>query len=396
VKRGDWTKLDASQKLDRPAVLLRSAPIFAGAIVLLLMAQPALQSRLGPTFATVADLMKTPRFNLQGNAILEQGYYENLTNTARLNPELAELYALTPADWPGENPVRFTKNWMIFEVIPSREFRYYRTKVTTNSWGMRDREYDLAKPSGTVRVGLFGESHTFGNGVPNDLLFKQLAENRINEQGMLSEGRRLELMNFSTPGHGPIFKVARLEKDGFQFDFDAVIQTALSNDTEWCVKNLVGAVTEGAPIPYEFLNDIVAKAQVNKDMTPAVIRHRLSPYRDELLRWAYGRLAESCRQHGVRPYLLFLPKPEYDFASKKAFAALAEIAEDNGIGVLDITGAYDGELDLHSLWVAPWDNHPNVRGHQLLADELLGALRGPAGRDVLSPAASAPSSELGK
>jgi hypothetical protein len=94
--------------------------------------------------------------------------------------------------------------------------------------------------------------------------------------------------------------------------------------------------------------------------------------------------------------LLFLPKPEYDFASKKAYEELAQIAQGYGIGILDITGAYDGELDLHSLWVAPWDNHPNVRGHQLLADELLSALQGPAGRDLLNPTAPAPASELGK
>jgi len=367
----------------------RSAPIFIGTTVLLLAAQPLMQAGLGQTFATVANLLITPRMNQQGNAILEQGYYENLTNAARLNPELAELYAQTPPDWPGESPVRFTKDWMIFEVMPSRVFNYYRTKVTTNRWGMRDREYDLAKPPGTIRIGLFGESHTFGNGVPDHLIYKQLVEDRINELDLLASGQRVQMMNFSTPGYGPIFKFAYLETKGFRFDLDAVVQTAVSNEKEWAVKNLTGAVIEGTPIPYPFLTEIVAKAGVNKDMTPPVINHRLGPYRDDLIRWVYAQLADACRRHGVRPYLLFLPKPEYDLGREQAFKELAQIAESNGIGVLDISHAYDGERDLHSMWVAPWDNHPNVRGHQLLADEFLRVVQGPVGRELLTPAAEA-------
>ena len=62
------------------------------------------------------------------------------------------------------------------EVAPSRVFNYYRKTVTTNRWGMRDREFDLAKPPGTFRIGLFGESHTFGNGVADEEVYEQLVE----------------------------------------------------------------------------------------------------------------------------------------------------------------------------------------------------------------------------
>ncbi len=204
------------EKINLNWLLRHSAPIFLGSLVLLLSAQPAVQTRLGSTFASVAGRVATPRMSAQGNAILEQGYYENLTNAARLNPELAALYAQTPPDWPGESPVRPTKDWMISEVAPSGHFNYYRKTVTTNRWGMRDREYPIAKPPGTFRIGLFGESHTFGNGVEDNEVYKRLAEDRVNQMGLAPPaGEHVEIMNFSTAGYGPISKFASLEKKGF-------------------------------------------------------------------------------------------------------------------------------------------------------------------------------------
>jgi hypothetical protein len=357
--------------------------------MLLIAAQPALQSRLGPTFASLAARLNTPRMSARGNAILEQGYYENLTNAARLNPELAALYAQQPPDWPGENPLRSSNDWLVSEVTPSGVFKYYRKTVTTNRWGMRDREYAKEKPPNIFRIGLFGESHTFGNGVEDNEVFKQLVEDAINRQGLAPPGRRVEILNFSTAGYGAILKFACLEKKGFGFNLDVVIQTAVSNEKDWVQRNLAGVVKEGKPVPYPFLAGIFQQAHVNKDMTPSVIKYRISRYSDELIRWVYAELAKSCRQHGARPYLLLLPKPESDPDSAQEFKEIAHIAEGNGIGVLDITDAYASAGDLQSLWVAPWDNHPNARGHKLLADAFLRELQTPAGRDLLKPRAEA-------
>lgn len=383
--RDKATNTDTREVIDGRWLLWHGAPIFTGAAALLLIAQPALQSGMGATFASVASRITSPRMSQQGNNLMEQGYYENLTNAARLNPELAALYAQTPPDWPGESPVRPTKDWMISEVTPSGVFKYYRKTVTTNRWGMRDREYDQAKPAGTFRIGLFGESHTFGNGVEDNQVYKQLVEDRINQSGLAPPGQRVEIMNFSTAGYGPISKFASLKKKGFAFDLDVVIQTAVSNEKEWAIRNLTGAAMEGLPIPFPYLAQVVEKAGVTKNMTPSVINYRISPYGDEMIRWVYAELAKSCREHGVRPYLLFLPKPENELSRGRAYKELADIAQSQGIGVLDISDAYDSAGDLQALWVAPWDNHPNARGHQLLADALIRVLQTPAGRELLKP-----------
>jgi hypothetical protein len=110
-----------------------------------------------------------------------------------------------------------------------------------------------------------------------------------------------------------------------------------------------------------------------------------------LISWVYAELAKSCREHGARPYLLFLPKPENELNRRQSFNELAEIARSNGIGILDISDAYDSVGDLQSLWVASWDNHPNKRGHELLAEALMRVLKGPTGRELLQSSSDKPS-----
>jgi hypothetical protein len=52
-----------------------------------------------------------------------------------------------------------------------------------------------------------------------------------------------------------------------------------------------------------------------------------------------------------------------------------EITREAGLVVIDMTDAYAG-VDSPKQAIAPWDSHPNVLGHQLLADKLHDGLKG--------------------
>jgi hypothetical protein len=51
-----------------------------------------------------------------------------------------------------------------------------------------------------------------------------------------------------------------------------------------------------------------------------------------------------------------------------------EMAREAGFVVLDLTAAYDRVEDFPSIWIAPWDSHPNAEGHRMLAEELYAQL----------------------
>ena len=47
-----------------------------------------------------------------------------------------------------------------------------------------------------------------------------------------------------------------------------------------------------------------------------------------------------------------------------------EIAEEAGFLVIDMVHVYDHLENRSEVWLAEWDRHPNVKGHELIADML--------------------------
>jgi hypothetical protein len=60
---------------------------------------------------------------------------------------------------------------------------------------------------------------------------------------------------------------------------------------------------------------------------------------------------------------------------------LNRYARDAGFVILDVSDVFKTH-DAAKLTLAPWDAHPNVKGHELLADALYRALQSDAGSAV--------------
>jgi len=79
--------------------------------------------------------------------------------------------------------------------------REHRARVTTNSFGMRDRERTLVKPVGTFRVAVTGDSFTEALQVADDATFTRLAERQLDDAGL---NQRFEILNLGMSGAGPV------------------------------------------------------------------------------------------------------------------------------------------------------------------------------------------------
>jgi hypothetical protein len=101
----------------------------------------------------------------------------------------------------------------------------------------------------------------------------------------------------------------------------------------------------------------------------------LKPRAEELLAWVYGEIAKRARDRGATPMLVCLPHTGEITTEKRALVERQiAIAREAGFTVLDLRAAYDG-VELKSLWIAPWDSHPDATGQRLLADQLYEALK---------------------
>jgi hypothetical protein len=129
-------------------------------------------------------------------------------------------------------------------------------------------------------------------------------------------------------------------------------------------------IRDGIPIEDPVLRQKLREAGIEPGMEVPELRRRLAPMERDIERWSYQRIAELCRQHGVRLVGLVFPEPRSDSALQVAAARPAAAA---GISLLRLDGVYSGRT--YESVRLPGDVHLNALGHQVVADRLYQVLR---------------------
>jgi D-alanyl-lipoteichoic acid acyltransferase DltB (MBOAT superfamily) len=362
-----------------PVSALRVSLASAG-LVFLLFGQ--LYFYYPPAVANVLNQLKNPLFlNARDQQMLTRGYYEDLADVARFNPQLAELYQGRPADWNRCWAIHRTGGFPTHELMPSRRLVYKNAAMTTNRWGMRDRDYEKPKPSETYRFVLLGSSHSMGEGVADGETFENAVEERLNREISPRTGLKYEILNFSVGGYGPLSNLAVLERRALGFDPDAVIYIGV-NDFSFAVKEAVYPLTEGGALPWPEPEEMARAGGVQRGMEYDVAMATLHPRREEVLLWAYRRMTEICARRGVPAFATIIPIPTESTPESKLDEEREEIlAREAGFTVIEMLDVYDSLPALDGIWIAPWDQHPNAKGHVMLADRLYAGLVGALGLD---------------
>jgi hypothetical protein len=328
-----------------------------------------------PALANAVNQLRNPYFlSARDEKMLTRGYYEDLGDVARFNPQLAELYKGQPADWNRNWALHRTGGFPAQELLPSRKVMMKGASLTTNRWAMRDREYEKTKPPGTYRFVLLGSSHAMGGGVRDDETFENIAEDLLNREISPRTGLRYEILNFGVDGWGPVASMTELKRRGFDFEPDAVIHTGII-EPRWVVKELMEDTRQYYQLPYPELREIIAPAGVTSAMDEGVIREKLRPYSEELLEWVYAEIVKECEERDVVAIAGFIPHATHDPERDREEAATqAAVADRVGMLVIDMVNVYDFLPNRSLVWLAEWDHHPNAEGHRLIGEALYAGL----------------------
>jgi D-alanyl-lipoteichoic acid acyltransferase DltB (MBOAT superfamily) len=326
--------------------------------------------KLGAEVATFVHSLRSGQLSRLDTAKLERGYYENLLSVDRFNSQLWEVYMKKPANWldvENANLKRFVDGFARSELIPSFVSNTKYGVISINRFGMRDREYDPLPAPGTYRAVVLGASSVMGWGVSDGRTFEALVEQRLNaEKGGLGF-ERYELLNLGVPGYEPPQQLLALDK-AMSFAPQAVFYVAAGREIGRAARSLVTAIREGIEIPYEPLRDILRTAGVDPRMDEATAIRLLAPHREEILSYVYGEIAQRCRERGIVPVWIFVPQARAG-AWVEETPATVEIAEAAGFVVINLEDVYR-QRELSSIRLAEWDDHPNARGHELIAQRL--------------------------
>jgi len=306
--------------------------------------------------------------------------------------DTARPVAIVPADQPlpasaaGAEPIRqravplrsrpyerMNNDMTMWENAPNFVGTFKDAPLRTNRWGMRDKDYTLAPPPHTYRMALLGTSMTVGAGVPVEQTMETLLEDRLNREGPGAPQRHYEILNFSVGAYGIMQNVALLDKSVLAFKPNAVLVGVFSVDAARMGVYLLRLTRSHLPIPYPYVREKLQEAGVDASMQYPELMRRLGPIVEDLVRWSYQYILETCRQKGIAVLGIVLPEPgpkaghDIDQAARLAAAA--------GLPLLDLRGVYGTQpADSFRLDI-PLDPHWNARGHKLISDRVYELLR---------------------
>jgi D-alanyl-lipoteichoic acid acyltransferase DltB (MBOAT superfamily) len=331
--------------------------------------------QLGAKVATTIQSLRSGHLSRLDTAKLERGYYENLLSVDRFNSQLWEVYTKKPANWldvQNAGLKRFTGDFAQTELVPSFVSQTPYGTLSVNRWGMRDKDYERTPPPNTYRIALLGSSLVMGWGVGDGETFEALLEDRLNRERGTAPEASYEILNFGVPGYQPPQQLMALDK-ALAFSPDAVFYVATGREMSRAASYLVEIVQRKIDIPYGPLRDIVNKAGIEPSMDEATSLKRIHPFRGEILSWIYNRVAEQTRAKGALAVLVFLPQVREGTWQEETPETL-RAAESAGFVVIDMANVYKGQ-DVATIRLAEWDDHPNRRGHELIASRLYDELQ---------------------
>jgi D-alanyl-lipoteichoic acid acyltransferase DltB (MBOAT superfamily) len=365
----------------------------AAFVVLLAAAHPAvLESTPAPLQASLASL-KATGLNARDAALQHRGYYEQLDVRAQITSQAIGGAGQRPADWQElaeTGMIRERNDMLTRDLEPSRSVVRNGETFSTNRWGMRDRDYSRTKPEGTLRVALLGPSHVMGNGVSDGQTFEALLEERLGREYRDPAGRRIEILNFAVDGFSLSQQVALLEERVLDFAPDIVVATVYHRNrvmTEGHIRKLLArdvavadaellALLERAglapvergslPVPFRGARSLLRSLGVETRMPQAEVDGRVRSIADDVVSWSVRRLEAVTREHGIPTVVLGLNAVIDDTPPEIPAGRDFESA---GLPVIDLFDTFP-EAQRPALRVAPWDDHPNRAGHQMIADRL--------------------------
>jgi hypothetical protein len=268
--------------------------------------------------------------------------------------------------------VRFTNDLLRYELLPNLDGSFKDAEFSTNRWGMRDQDYEQVPPADTYRIALLGGSVEQGSGVIHEETFEYLVEKRLNREKPNPKYSRYEILNFSVGGYRILQQVVTLEKKAINFKPNVLFYVAHPTEDGrlFTESKYAPEMVDPQQIPFEGLRNILERAGVDRAMRTRRVRQHLEPFRDDIKLWALSHMAQVCRENNILPVLVVLGNVNFE-KNAELSAPLLRVGEQAGFIVLDAVDVYDAaRAQGVYLKVAPWDNHPNPRGHGLIAERL--------------------------
>jgi lysophospholipase L1-like esterase len=199
---------------------------------------------------------------------------------------------------------------LFWSPIPGYHGAFQGKPVTINSTGLRGPEVETPKQKGRTRVVTFGDSITFGYGVGDDETYPY-------QLGRLLAPYGAEVVNAGVTGYSSHQVLGLLRRLLPQLDADAVTICIGWNDgnrrpvdDREYARRLAQITSVEGPLDHLYLYRAMKRAYVKATALKGLDEHAATGRRATLAQYRENLelIVRECRQHGVRPVFIALPR----------------------------------------------------------------------------------------
>ena len=264
------------------------------------------------------------------------------------------------------------------------------TEVVFNSAGLRDRELPFARPGGSTRILVLGDSVAFGFGVRGEETFSRLLEARLNA----GPGGRYEVINAGVVGYNTVQERIMLQDLGLRYEPNLVVLVFVVNDlldTFSIFDHQYQPTGFLAPLKIWLRRNSHVYRFYQNNMWQIVDDIRKGPNRSEPVRsrervakreWEIVRIAELSRQANAGFLLVLYPDNLYQQVTPDSVGRQVTVREElfefaglNHLEVLDLSEALGDVRDPRARYLRHReDPHPSPAGHAAIAEALYDAV----------------------
>lgn len=262
-----------------------------------------------------------------------------------------------------------------FAHVPNGHAFLMGVDVKINSQGLRDYEYPLAKPTGTYRIMMIGDSTTFGWGDRLEDTAAKILERQLN--GGAAAGKVFEVINAGVGNYDTVQEVTYYEMIGRAFHPDMVILVYFINDPEPVPTEKKGVLIDRSYL-IAFATNRFDGLLRRSGRRPTWKQYYASLYDDnqpgfQACKAALRSLAATARRDGTQPLVAILPElhqinENYPFTAEHQ--KIKDVLASEGVPVADLIEGLRDHGPESTLWVTLQDDHPNAKANGLIATQL--------------------------
>jgi lysophospholipase L1-like esterase len=283
----------------------------------------------------------------------------------------------------------------IWRFSPTKGYELNPGQDDINSYGLRDREFELRKPPNTYRIIATGDSFTYGHGIKSGETYVKQLEILLNDK-LNGSGMKYEVLNAGVPGYNTEQELIHVNELSQRLTTDLLLLQFTLNDAELGTKDVrqrmwIIRVKEWVKsnfalyslLRYLFkrlANRIEAAKLGVQEIETSIVPLKLAVAGESTAGWERCRQAledfgDSSRVLGIPAVLVIYPILDRldTYPYGPIHELLTKTANEYGIFVIDLLPAFIGS-EAATLWVSPQDSHPNAAANAIAARSIFASL----------------------